>query len=201
MVTRNAKSPEQAARMLAIIDTESRGDHNARGQAGEFGLAQIMPGTAAMVGFNGPAEQLLDPGTNIAVLRLLLDRLELDTGPRLEAMLSGYNCGWSRDAHKSSCERADGTFANQGYVDLVLGALGHARAVTASAPPAPGPVPAPASPEWSFDLSAGPTAPAPRSAPGPGVPLVAAGLPEYAGVALVLLLGAVVFDILDAQGD
>jgi hypothetical protein len=49
----------------AIIRVESNYNPKARGGAGEYGLMQLMPPTARLLGFTGPFEELLDPEVNI----------------------------------------------------------------------------------------------------------------------------------------
>lgn len=49
----------------AVATIESGWDPAARGTSGEVGLMQVMPATAAMLGFRGTTEQLADPETNI----------------------------------------------------------------------------------------------------------------------------------------
>jgi len=49
----------------AVASVESGYDSNARGTAGEIGLMQILPSTAAMLGHTGGIVELLKPETNI----------------------------------------------------------------------------------------------------------------------------------------
>jgi hypothetical protein len=49
----------------AVMRVESGYDPSASGLAGEVGLMQILPGTAAMLGFRGTMEELREPSTNI----------------------------------------------------------------------------------------------------------------------------------------
>lgn len=49
----------------AVMWVESGYDPGAVGGVGERGLMQLLPSTAAMLGFTGPPEQLADPETNI----------------------------------------------------------------------------------------------------------------------------------------
>src|SRR5215216_5074308 len=49
----------------AVAFVESAYDPRATGQAGEIGIMQVMPSTAAMLGFQGNRAQLADPDTNI----------------------------------------------------------------------------------------------------------------------------------------
>jgi hypothetical protein len=49
----------------AVMRVESGYNPRASGLAGEVGLMQIMPGTAAMLGFRGTMDELREPSTNI----------------------------------------------------------------------------------------------------------------------------------------
>ncbi|WP_244562178.1 lytic transglycosylase domain-containing protein [Bradyrhizobium lablabi] len=49
----------------AVVDVESNYNPSAIGGVGEIGLMQIRPGTAAMLGFRGSAEELAKPEVNI----------------------------------------------------------------------------------------------------------------------------------------
>jgi Transglycosylase SLT domain len=49
----------------AVVQIESHYDPSVVGRVGEIGLMQIRPGTAAMLGFRGSAEELAKPETNI----------------------------------------------------------------------------------------------------------------------------------------
>lgn len=50
----------------AVMRVESAYDPSARGSAGEIGLMQVMPSTAALMGFAGSLTDLALPATNIA---------------------------------------------------------------------------------------------------------------------------------------
>ena len=50
----------------AVMRVESAYNPGARGDVGEVGLMQILPATADMLGFKGPAAALARPETNIA---------------------------------------------------------------------------------------------------------------------------------------
>lgn len=66
MVRAEAKTrnlPEDLAEAVAYI--ESAYDPEARGAVGEVGLMQVLPSTAAMMGFKGAMSDLAAPGTNI----------------------------------------------------------------------------------------------------------------------------------------
>jgi hypothetical protein len=49
----------------AVARVESAYDSAARGSSGERGMMQVMPPTAAMLGFKGTLDQLAEPETNI----------------------------------------------------------------------------------------------------------------------------------------
>ena len=49
----------------AVMRVESGYNPMASGLAGEVGLMQILPGTAAMLGFRGTMDELREPTTNI----------------------------------------------------------------------------------------------------------------------------------------
>ncbi|MGL5113725.1 MAG: lytic transglycosylase domain-containing protein [Beijerinckiaceae bacterium] len=49
----------------AVMRVESNYNPGARGRDGEYGIMQVMPPTARMLGFSGPVEQLAEPETNI----------------------------------------------------------------------------------------------------------------------------------------
>ncbi|WP_114390830.1 lytic transglycosylase domain-containing protein [Notoacmeibacter marinus] len=54
-----------ASLVKAVIQVESSFRPDVTGAAGEVGLMQIKPATAAMMGFKGKAKDLYDPATNI----------------------------------------------------------------------------------------------------------------------------------------
>lgn len=101
--------------IAAIISRESSGEPDARGAVGEYGLMQLRASTAALMGYTGNPDQLLNPSLNIrygtAYLRRQFDRYsqERDT---VQFAVAAYNAG---TAHY---ER--GRFANQAYVDSVV---------------------------------------------------------------------------------
>ncbi|HEY8610962.1 MAG TPA: transglycosylase SLT domain-containing protein, partial [Roseomonas sp.] len=49
----------------AVAFVESAYNPRAVGSAGELGLMQVLPATAAMLGFRGGPEDLMEPGTNL----------------------------------------------------------------------------------------------------------------------------------------
>jgi hypothetical protein len=50
----------------AVMFVESSYNPGARGRVGEIGLMQVLPATAALMGFQGPVARLAEPATNIA---------------------------------------------------------------------------------------------------------------------------------------
>lgn len=51
----------------AVMRVESGYDPRALGASGEIGLMQLMPGTAALLGFTGTLSELAEPAANIAI--------------------------------------------------------------------------------------------------------------------------------------
>lgn len=90
---------------LAIIETESSFDPLAfRGErpwepglavynTASFGLMQILPETAAQMGFKGDPDELLDPETNIAYGMAYLSWLKTQFPGNQEAVIMSYNEG------------------------------------------------------------------------------------------------------------
>ncbi len=73
----------------AIIQTESGGNPNALGAAGEVGLMQLMPATAASYGIS--RDQLFDPYYNIQAGASYLNDMVNKYG--LEGGIQAYNLG------------------------------------------------------------------------------------------------------------
>lgn len=92
----------------------------ATGQTGDasYGLMQVLYCTALGLGYTGPASGLFDPASNLSLGMLLLGRLLASHGGDTGAALSAYN-GGDRPSLGYGARRADGTFANQAYVDNV----------------------------------------------------------------------------------
>ena len=77
----------------AIVKVESNYNPKVRGAAGEYGLGQILCGTARGVGFNGKCSELLNPETNLEYsMRYLSRGLKLADG-NLCAASTFYNTG------------------------------------------------------------------------------------------------------------
>jgi Transglycosylase SLT domain len=101
----------------AMVSTESSGQANARGKAGEVGLLQIKPSTARDYGVKDP-RALLDPTTNKAVgSRILSDLLKRYRGDVTKA-LEAYNSGRK---HVDSGRIPASALT---YADKVLGRMG-----------------------------------------------------------------------------
>ena len=80
--------------IVSVIIKESSGNPTAKGGAGEYGLMQLMPGTArSQGGYTGPLANLWDPATNIMVgTTVLADCLKRE-GSNLFNALRAYNGG------------------------------------------------------------------------------------------------------------
>jgi hypothetical protein len=77
----------------AVTQIESGYDPTARGGAGEIGLMQVMPGTAAMLGFVGTDAELAVPETNIRLgVQYLADAWRLAGGNVCRALMK-YRAG------------------------------------------------------------------------------------------------------------
>jgi membrane-bound lytic murein transglycosylase B len=77
----------------AVIKVESNYRANARGGAGEIGLMQIKPSTARMMGYNGNANGLFNPETNIKYgMKYLAKAHSLGGGSTCGTILK-YNAG------------------------------------------------------------------------------------------------------------
>jgi soluble lytic murein transglycosylase-like protein len=80
-----------------------------------WGLGQIEGSTAYRLGFSGWPPALCDPQTNLHYMGMLLGDLKQRYGP-LEDQISAYNAG--------HIAKVSDKYANQGYVDKVLAAMG-----------------------------------------------------------------------------
>jgi soluble lytic murein transglycosylase-like protein len=77
----------------AVAFAESGYDPSAMGKAGEVGIMQVVPSTAAMLGFNGTRAQLADPETNIRYgVQYLAGALRLAGGDVCRALMK-YRAG------------------------------------------------------------------------------------------------------------
>lgn len=77
----------------AVAQIESGYVATARGSAGEVGLMQILPATAAQLGFHGPATALLAPRLNIQYATAYLAAAWRERGGSLCQALMKYRAG------------------------------------------------------------------------------------------------------------
>lgn len=82
-------------------------------QATSWGLMQVMGTVARELGFDRHLTELVNPEYNVIIAIRKLDLLFEKYG-KLTDVISAYNQGWPK-------KNADGTYANQRYVDKVLG--------------------------------------------------------------------------------
>jgi len=103
------------ALIAAIISRESSGEPEARGAVGEYGLMQIRASTAALMGYTGNPDKLLNPSLNIrygtAYLRRQFDRYS-DEPDTARWAVAAYNAG--------TAQYKRGRFSNQAYVESVV---------------------------------------------------------------------------------
>ena len=139
----------------AVAGVESAYDPNAVGGAGEVGLMQVMPSTAAMLGFRGTRAALFEPETNIRLGVTYLAQAWRLTGGQLCETLMKYRAGHGEVRF------------SQRSVDYCLRARLHLASIGSPLAQAPVPV---------FDMSG----PAPLAGPlaggrasGPNVPRIA----------------------------
>ena len=97
-VMREAESqgvPPALADAVAVVETGY--NPAAIGSSGEIGLMQIMPSTAAMLGFRGTTQQLWDPATNIHLAVSYLARAWTMSGGNVCRALMKYRAGWGEE--------------------------------------------------------------------------------------------------------
>lgn len=108
-----ARAQNVPARIVqAIIQVESGGDPQAIGAAGEIGLMQLMPPTAAQMGYRGSRSGLFDPRTNIHYGTKYL-AWQMKRYRELTTAIAAYNSG-------TAVKLPSGKFKNQSYVDKVM---------------------------------------------------------------------------------
>jgi soluble lytic murein transglycosylase-like protein len=83
-----------------------------------YGLTQLLYCTAQGLGYTGVPTGLFDVTTNVDLGLQLLGRLIAQHGGDIDGALSEYNGGY-RPSLGYGARRADGTFANQAYVDNI----------------------------------------------------------------------------------
>ena len=123
-LTREAEAqglPPDIADAVAFV--ESAYDSNARGAAGEFGLMQVLPSTAAMLGHSGGAFELLNPEVNIRYgVRYLAQAWRLTNGDLCRTLMK-YRSGHGEERMSplsvQYCARARARLASIGsrYAD------------------------------------------------------------------------------------
>lgn len=93
--------------IVAVIIKESSGNPTAKGGSGEYGLMQIMPGSARSYGgYTGPLANLWDPATNIMVGTTILADCLRREGSNLFNAMRCYNGGpgWRTSSLKSQTQ-------------------------------------------------------------------------------------------------
>ena len=94
MVMREASRrglPPEIADAVAMVETGYR--PNAVGSSGEIGLMQVMPATAAQLGFRGSLAELADPDTNIRLGVTYLAQAWAASGGDICRALTKYRAG------------------------------------------------------------------------------------------------------------
>jgi soluble lytic murein transglycosylase-like protein len=106
--------PPALADAVAMVETGYNA--NARGSSGEVGLMQILPGTAAMLGFSGNTGDLFDPATNIRYAVAYLARAWQSSGGNVCRALMKYRAGVGEDGFSPLsihyCQRAHAWLAS-----------------------------------------------------------------------------------------
>jgi hypothetical protein len=103
----------------AVMRVESAYNPAARGKDGEYGLMQIMPPTARMLGLEGPIENLAEPATNIRLgVKYLAGAWKLANGDICTAAMK-YRAGHGERRFSvlsvRYCERVRTHLASIGY--------------------------------------------------------------------------------------
>jgi hypothetical protein len=83
--------PPEVADAVAMVETGYRPD--AIGSSGEIGIMQILPSTAAQLGFRGTITELLEPGINIHLAVQYLARAWQMSGGDICRALMKYRAG------------------------------------------------------------------------------------------------------------
>jgi soluble lytic murein transglycosylase-like protein len=114
-----------AAMADAVMRVESNYNPDARGKDGEYGLMQVMPPTARMLGLQGPIETLAEPEVNIRLgVKYLADAWRLANGD-ICTMAMKYRAGHGERRFSvlsvRYCERVRQHLASVGY--LVTGTV------------------------------------------------------------------------------
>lgn len=103
--------------VYAIASQESRFNPNATGAAGEIGLMQILPTTAAGVGFGGNADELYDPTIN-ATYGCAYLKSKVDQYGDIGSAVSAYNAGSPTNANATYVGQVTARIT---YFDSVFG--------------------------------------------------------------------------------
>jgi len=127
--------PPALADAVAVV--ESGYNVMARGTSGEVGLMQILPSTAAALGFSGSTEQLFVPWTNIHYGVAYLARAWSLSGGSVCRALMKYRAGWGEEAFSplsiDYCARASAYMDGNPGPTLETGAAAVAQAMAAQA--------------------------------------------------------------------
>ena len=120
IATREAKGRDLPPEIAdAVMRVESNYNPEARGRDGEYGLMQVMPPTARLLGHKGADADLADPETNIRLgVRYLAEAWRLGKGDLCTALMK-YRAG-HRETRFSVlsvryCVAARGHLASLGY--------------------------------------------------------------------------------------
>jgi soluble lytic murein transglycosylase-like protein len=103
----------------AVMRVESNYNPAARGKDGEYGIMQVMPPTARLLGHRGPVEQLAEPEVNIPLgVKYLADAWRLAKGDICTAVMK-YRAGHGETRFSvlsvRYCERVRQHLASVGY--------------------------------------------------------------------------------------
>jgi soluble lytic murein transglycosylase-like protein len=103
----------------AVMRVESNYNPTARGKDGEYGIMQVMPPTARMLGHTGPVERLAEPEVNIPLgVKYLADAWRLAKGDICTAVMK-YRAGHGETRFSvlsvRYCERVRQHLASVGY--------------------------------------------------------------------------------------
>jgi hypothetical protein len=83
--------PPEIADAVAVVETGYR--PGAIGTSGEIGIMQILPSTAAALGFHGSAAELFEPSINIHLAVQYLARAWAESGGNMCRALTKYRAG------------------------------------------------------------------------------------------------------------
>jgi soluble lytic murein transglycosylase-like protein len=138
IATREAKARDLPPEIAdAVMRIESNYNPRARGRDGEYGIMQVMPPTARLLGHTGPDEALADPETNIKLgVRYLAEAYALANGDLCTALMK-YRAGHRETRFSvlsvNYCVAARNHLAARGYAlkgEVPAPTFGFARDVT-----------------------------------------------------------------------